>query len=189
MQWCVVLKKRNGTIQHNNADGPRDSYSTPIKATTVRELLHKWKGDWIWDKLEIDDEENLQWLNEALTTETATLVSDGSYNRLWDEELAAAGWIIRCSASKKSAKGTFSFRGKTSNAYRAELIGIYALHAFLRAMCTTFKIDSFNAKLCCDNEKALELARDTGTRINNKRKHADILRAIGSIKVIMGSTL
>ena len=189
LPWCAVSTKRDGIIQLNNADSPRDIYSQLIPATTVRELLHEWKGDWIWDKLEIDDEDNLQWLNNALTTGTAILVSDGSYNRLWDDELAVAGWIIHCTASKKNVKGSFSFRGKTSNAYRAELIGIYDLHAFLLAMCKTFKIESFNAKLCCDNEKALELARDTGTRIDNKRKHADILRAIGSIKARMGSSL
>ena len=53
LPWCAVSTKRDGIIQLNNADSPRDIYSQPIPATTVRELLHEWKGDWIWDKLEI----------------------------------------------------------------------------------------------------------------------------------------
>ena len=124
----------------------------------------------------------MKWLADALTSGTATLVSDGSYNRLWCKELASAGWKIQCSTTGRAVSGSFFFRGKNSNAYRAELMGVYALHAFLLSVCTAHKVEDYYAKLCCNNERALELARDTGTRVVTRRKHADVMRAIALVK-------
>ena len=151
VQWCSVDKYSAGQVLLFNVESIGYAYRTPSKVGTVAEILSEWGETWIWDYIE-GGIGNLYWLNAALLAGTAILVSDGSYNRQWSSSLASAGWKMPCTARGRSVSGSFTFRGKSSNAYRAEVLGLYALHAFLLAVCTIYELTEPIATICCDNE-------------------------------------
>ena len=78
--------------------------------------------------------------------------------------------------------GTLWERSPSASSYRAEMLGLCALHLFVRALSEFYKIQVWEATLCCDNKRALERSAYTRRRIRPSAKCADIQRSLKATK-------
>jgi len=83
--------------------------------------------------------------------------------------------------NRATLTGTFWERSPSASSYRAEMLGLCALHLFARALSEFYKIQVWEATLCCDNKRALEQSAYTH-RIRPSAKCADIQRSLKATK-------
>ena len=126
--------------------------------------------------------DNGLWLAEALHHGSAVLVCDGSYQPKLNKNLGAAAWTIECSSTKKRAIGVLISTTSTANAYRSELIGIYAALALTLAVTELYQVKEGFLLAGCDNEQGLYLSSLLSDRVSPKQKHSDVLRAIRHVR-------
>jgi len=119
---------------------------------------------------------------EGMESNTLTWVTDSSYDRKRAADLCGVRWIIFCSKTGLCLTGTFWERSPSASLYRAEMLGLCALHLFARALSEFYKIQESVATLCCDNKKALEQSTYTRCRIRPSAKCADIQRSLKATK-------
>ena len=74
------------------------------------------------------------------------------------------------------------------SSYRAELLGLCALHHLAQAIADFHKVAGWSAMLCCDNKRALEVSSYRTQRIRPSAKCADIRRSLKAIKPSLGGT-
>ena len=91
--------------------------------------------------------------------------TDGSYDRKKAVDLCGVGWIIFCTNMDFRLTGTFWERSPLASLYRAELLGLWALHLFAQALAEFYKVVGWTAMLCCDNKRALEVSSHHTCRI------------------------
>jgi hypothetical protein len=108
----------------------------PLLPPDFWEFLDTWGGTWMWEN--IDDSQqskhNLSWLVEGMESNTLTWVTNGSYNRKRAADLCGVRWIIFCSKTGQKLTGTFWERSPSASSYRAEMLGLCALHLLARAL-------------------------------------------------------
>jgi hypothetical protein len=107
---------------------------------------------------------------------------DGSYDQKRAADLSRVNWIIFCSKMGLRHTGTFGKQSPAASSYRAEMLGLCALHLFARALLEFHNIQEWKATLCFDNKRALELSSYARRRIRPSAKCADILRSLKAIK-------
>ena len=97
----------------------------------------------------------MPWVIDGLTNGTLRAVCDGSYKPKLNVKGITTAWILENKLSTHNIRGTVGTCGITSDAYRGELLGIYAT---LSAISYIERYDShFTAgsiKIGCDNEAA-----------------------------------
>jgi hypothetical protein len=102
---------------------------------------------------------------------------------VWQEKGRKFMWlIIFCSKTGLRLTGTFWERSPSASSYRAEMLGLCALHLFARALSEFYKIQVWEATLCCDNKRALEQSANTHRRIRPSAKCADKQRSLKAMK-------
>jgi hypothetical protein len=98
----------------------------------------------------------MSWVANGPTIGSLIWVTDGSYDRKRASDLSGVGWIIFCKSTGFCITGSFWERSISATSYRAELLGLCALHFLARAVAEFYKLDEWTATLCCDNKQALE---------------------------------
>ena len=152
-----------------------------VRAATVREQLERWGQMWVWDHVQAP--EGFEDIAQAIKRGEVRMVGDGSYMPNLTGELDAAGWIIECKRTRRRIWGSLHSTGVESGSYRGELLSLYALHAIVLAMSIVFDFEpEIGNQIFCDNESALEMARDSTLRLRQNIGHSDIIRAIRVIK-------
>lgn len=81
---------------------------------------------WILKKSNINTNYNIPWVIDGLTNGTLRAVCDGSYKPKLNEKGITTAWILENKLSTHNIRGTLGTCGITSDAYRGELLGIYA---------------------------------------------------------------
>ena len=134
----------------------------------------------------IDDSQqskhNLSWLVEGMESNSLTWVTDSLYDRKRAADLCGVRWIIFCSKTGLRLTGTFWERSPSASSYHAEMLGLCALHLFARALSEFYKIQEWEATLCCNNKRALKQSAYTRRRIRPSAKCADIQRSLKATK-------
>jgi hypothetical protein len=87
-----------------------------------------------------------------------------------------------CSKRGLPLTGTFWERSPAASSYRAEMLGLCTLHLFDRALSEFYKIQEWQAMLCCNNKRVLELSLYACCRIRPSAKCADIQRSLKATK-------
>ena len=148
------------------------------------EFLYSWGGRWMWEGIDVSQETrtNLTWMVEGMVNNTLIWVTDGSYDRNRATDLSGVGWVIFCTASARRLTGSFWEKSSSASSYRAEMLGLCALHLLARALAEFYKIEKWDATICCDNERALECSNLHQQRIKPSAKCADIRRSFRSTK-------
>ena len=177
-QRGTLTHMKNNKIQFEGAANVLPNTYTP--PTTIIDILISWGEIWIWDQLQIAEEG--KWLADAIETNTATLVCDGSYQPHLTTERGSAAWTIECSRTKKRAIGVTATTTKVANAYRSELTGIYAALAIVRAVTILHNVTSGRLDAGCDNEQAVFLSSVLDTKVPTSKSHSDILRCIRLVR-------
>ena len=138
----------------------------------------------MWESIDESQQikHNLKWLVEGMESNTLIWVTDGSYNWKRAADLCGVGWIIFCSMTGLRLTGTFWERSPAASSYRAEMLGLCALHIFVRALSEFYKIQEWEATVGCDNKRALEQSSYTCCRIGPSARCAHIQRSIKATK-------
>ena len=69
--------------------------------------------------------------------------------------VSGVGWIVYCTKTQREMKGRFFEVSKEANAYRAEQLGLCALHNLIAAFSVFNEIEKWNTKVGCDNFGAI----------------------------------
>jgi hypothetical protein len=159
-------------------------------STGFGESLHSLGGRWMWEKIEPgkDTLADLLWIVDSLRNGSLILATDGSYDRKKAIDLCGVGWMIFCTNTGFRVTGTFWERSIAASSYRAELLGLCALHLFAQAIAEFYKVVGWSALLCCDNKRALEASSHHKRRIRPSAKCADILRSLKAVKPLLNGT-
>ena len=177
----VSVKEMDGYVILPSSPGGPPLATGPSKPTDFWAFLRSWGGTWMWEGLQ-GDKEDLRWLIIGMESGSLIWVTDGSYDRKRAPLISGAGWLIHCTAAKKTLKGSFFEYSKNASSYRAELLGLCALHLFARALEAFFEVSEWSGKMCCDNESALNQASMTRRRVRPSSSCADILRSLRTSK-------
>ena len=180
VQW---LPNGNAKLLNLSRDNGVDAITE--EATSLREHLKSWGGDWMWRDLRI--REDPIWVSESLAKGTLVCVTDGSYNKVTDPEICSAGWIIQCRETGKSIVGTVLERSPSAGSYRGELLGMLAIKLFLLAVEEFYQTVSSGNKICCDNKGALFTFGKKSKRVPKGRSNSDIHRVVRTINSRMKS--
>jgi hypothetical protein len=113
----------------------------------------------MWEGIEAgkDLPYNMSWVVEGMANNSLVWVTGGSYNRKKAINLCGVGWIIFCTKTGLHLTGTFWGKSNLASSYRAELLGLCALHLLSWALVEYYKVKGWSAVLCCDNKRAHEL--------------------------------
>ena len=122
---------------------------------------------------------------DGLTNGSLIWVMDGSYNRKKAIDLCSVGWIIFCTKTGYRITGNFWEKSNSASLYRAELLGLYAMHILARAAAEYHHINRWSATLCCDNLRALEMPSHHHSRIQPSAKCADIRHSLRMTKQLL----
>lgn len=155
--------------------------SCPSQPDEFWQYLRSWGGAWMWDNVE-EETQDLRWLADALSNGTAVLVTDGSYDKKRAPRVSGAGWVITCRTAQKFLRGSFHEDSPRAGSYRGELLGLVALHTLALALVQFYGLKAASGKLCCDNISALFQSKKNRRRVRTGSKHADLLRALRTIK-------
>ena len=119
------------------------------------------------------------WLEASIKEDTLRAVTDGSYIRELDPDLCSSALVLECSKGRGRIICSFPEQSLSSNAYRAELLGLMAIHLILLAVSRSTKNLTGHVKIFSDCLGALgRVLHLPNSRIPAKCKHADILKNI-----------
>jgi hypothetical protein len=96
----------------------------------------------MWEGIEAgkDLPYKMLWVAEGMTNNSLVWVMDGSHDRKKTIDLGGVGWIIFCTKTGFHMTGTFWEKSNLESSYRAELVGLCALHLLARAMAEYYKV-------------------------------------------------
>jgi hypothetical protein len=73
---------------------------------TFWELLRSLGGKWMWEHVKDEDSDmSLVW--DAMVNGTLLAVTDGLYDRERAKDVSGSGWILLCTASRQTLRGSF----------------------------------------------------------------------------------
>ena len=79
-------------------------------------------------------------------------------------------------------KGRFWEKSNSANSYRAEQLGVCAIHHLIAALTSFYKIKNCSTKIWCDNLSTVNVSKKKRRRVRPGSSCADILRNIRSIR-------
>ncbi len=127
----------------------------------------------MWEYIK-EKECDMEWLKDALINGSLIGVTDGSYDRPKAKSRSSLGWILICTASKRTLRGSFYEISVVAGAYRGKLLGLVALHTLILALANYYNVQIVSGKICCDNISALNQASKTWKRVRSGIKHSDL---------------
>jgi hypothetical protein len=104
----VCRTRSSGTQMHQTLTclGP-PPLLPPRTSYTFWEALLAHGGEWMWNNVQHDVNDSLDWLLTAYRNGSLLWVTDGSYNSKLAPEVSGVGWIVHNTAS--SCQWSFSF--------------------------------------------------------------------------------
>jgi hypothetical protein len=121
----------------------------PDETMEFWEFLYSWGGKWIGEGIEAgkDSPCNMSWVAKRMINNSLVWVTDGSYDRKKEIDLCGVGWIIFCTKRGFCLTGTFWEKSNLASSYRAELLGLCALHLLARVVAEYYKVKGWSAML------------------------------------------
>ena len=120
--------------------------------------------------------EDFSWVLEALEQGTCTWVTDESYMEELRTDVRGAGWIFYCARTGHKLAGSFYEESAQAGSYRAERLGLLAIHLLLAAIMQHFGTATALTKIYCDNEGGLYASSKRSPRVKAGPSQADISR-------------
>ena len=171
---CTVREVAPAVMAIASATGDPPAKSTP---ECFLELLEEWGCTWMWESIRMEGTDG--WLEESIQEGTLRAVTDGSYMREVFPDVCSAAFVLECSKGRGRIMGSFPEHSSGANAYRAELLGLLAVHLILLAISRTHVNLAGHVEIYSDCVGALgRILNLPTTRIPSSCKHADILKNI-----------
>jgi hypothetical protein len=155
-----------------------NSYPSTPTHETIYDFIADWEDSWPIEDSFFPEDPTL--VSQAISTGSATMVSDGSYKPLLSTEIGAAAWILECSVTGAVCFGECSTSGLRHevNPYRSEIQGCHAGLLGLLAFCIYHDLHGGSVNFHFDNDAGLDKAAEGHLKVSTKYKHSDIIRAI-----------
>jgi hypothetical protein len=131
----------------------------------------------MWEYIK-EGETNMLWLRDTLINGTLIGVTDGSFDRHKAKSCSGLGWILVCTASKRTLRGLFYEISAAAGLYQGKLLGLVALHTLILVVADYYNLQYASGKICCNNISALNQASRICTRVRSGIKHLDLQRVI-----------
>lgn len=144
------------------------------------DTLRAGGGEWMWRSFQFDQPEvsSVEWIVQAMENNTSLWVTDGSHYSQRGPDISAAAWIIMDTMTGRKMLCSFVEFSPDASSYRAETLGLYSIHAFIKALHNHFHMGQVSVEICCDNDAALKQAQGRKTRVSAGKKCADVFRGI-----------
>ena len=107
------------------------------------------------------------------------------YDRKKVIDLCGVGWIIFCTKTGYRLTSAFWEKSNSASSYRAELLGLCAMHFLARAVAEYHNPNGWSATLCCDNIWALEMLSHHQSHIRPSAKCEDTCRSLRMTKQLL----
>ena len=120
--------------------------------------------------------DDFSWVLEAPEQGTGTWVTDGSYMAELRPDVSGAGWIFYCARTGHKLARSFYEESAQAGSYRAERLGLLAIHLLLAAITQHFGTSTTLTKIYCDNEGGLYASSKRSPRVKAGSSQADIDR-------------
>ena len=109
----------------------------------------------MWEEIKPgkDSSDGVMWIVNGLRKGSLIWAMDGSNNRKKAVDLCSVGWIIFCTDTGFCVTGTFweQSPAAAASSYKAELLGLSALHQFAQAISEFHKVAGWSVLLFCNN--------------------------------------
>ena len=139
------------------------------------DVLREWGCTWMWKSMRVTGDDG--WLQQAIEEGTIRAVTDGSYIRELCPSVCSAAFVLECSKGRGRIIGSFPEQSPNTNAYRAELLGLLAIHLVLLAICKALRLTQGHVSIFSDCVGALSRTVSLPkSRVPSRCKHADILK-------------
>eukprot|EP00978_Attheya_sp_CCMP212_P031889 scaffold122228_cov39-Attheya_sp.AAC.1 len=99
-----------------------------------------------------------------------------------DKKRGSTCVIIECQLTKSRLVLVCQSLGTYANAYRSEMMGLYAGMCVAHAFCLAYQIESGAMSMSCDNDGALWKTAMDVPKVTYKQKSSDLLRGIHYLK-------
>jgi hypothetical protein len=151
-----------------------------VQATegTFWEHLRSLGGTWMWEYMKEGEIDTL-WLRDALINRTLIGITEGSFNRHKAKSCSGSGWILVCTASKRTLRGSFNEISAAAGLYQGKLLGLVALHTLILVVADYYNLQCVSEK---NNISTLNQASRIRKRVRSEIKHSDLQRAIRTYK-------
>ena len=108
----------------------------------------------MWEHVK-DEDSDMSRARDAMVNGTLIAVTDGSFDRERPKDVSGLGWILLCTASQQTLRGSFYEISPKAGSFRGELLGLVAIHTLALAVARFFHLDCVYRKICCNNIAAL----------------------------------
>lgn len=132
---------------------------------------------------------------EGLQKGTIVWCADGSYHRNKASNISRSGWMC-CSTEpvedrkqRLGMKGNFWGKSNSANSYRAEQLGICAIHYLIAALASFYKIKTCSTKIWCDNQGMVNMSKKKRRRVQPGASCVDIPRNIRNTRNKTAATI
>ena len=171
MLTATILEMPDGLAIHREIGPPL--FVPEETNPTFWEPLRSLGGEWMWEHVK-DEDSNLSWAHNAMVNGTLIAVTDGSFDRERAKDVSGLGWILLCTASQRTLRGSFYEIFPKAGSFRGELLGLVAIHTLALAVVRFFHLDCVSGKICCDNIAALNQSSKVHQRVRVGIKHSDL---------------
>jgi hypothetical protein len=117
-----------------------------------------------------------------MTAGTLIWTTNGSYDRKRAADFLGVGWMLFCKATGRQITGSFWEHSTTASSFRAEMLGLCALHFLARMIAEYYNLGRWLAMMCCNNKQVFLLSSHHKERIRLSAKCADIRRSFRATK-------
>ena len=134
----------------------------------------------MWKELIMEDDPD--WIVEALERGSLHCVTDGSHNPKLAPHISGAAWVLRCSHSNNELQGDFSEQSSMADSYRAEQLGMLAIHLLLLTAEEYYQRTLTDANIFCDNQGTIITFSKEHQRVPSGARNSDILGVLRRIQ-------
>ena len=95
----------------------------------------------MWDGINDSQEtkRDLAWIADRMSSNSLIWTTDGSHDRKKVADLCGVGWVIFCTKTGLRLTRNFWERLQAASSYRAEMLGLCALHLLARAVADSIR--------------------------------------------------
>ena len=127
----------------------------------------------MWEHVRYEDSD-MSWAHDVMVNGMLIAVTNGSYDRKRAKDVSRSGWILLCTASRRTLRDSFYKISTIARSFRGEFLGLAAIHTLALAVAHFFHLDCMYGKICSDNIVALNQSSKVHQRVQVGVKHSDL---------------
>jgi hypothetical protein len=135
----------------------------------------------MWEHVRYEDSD-MSWAHDVMVNGMLIAVTNGSYDRKRAKDVSRSGWILLCTASRRTLRGSFYEIAPKAGSFRGEFLGLVAIHTLALAVAHFFHLNCVSGNFFCNNIAALNQSSKVCQQVRVGIKHLDLHRTITNLK-------